>query len=99
MEHKSMELIPRDVWDLIAKRLSQRDRSAARGASLFFFKRFTPEWDRYHLARRKVCALSVGSNHSLLLTATGEILGCGENEYGQLGLGHTKNASELGFTQ
>ena len=36
MEHKLMELIPRDVWDLIAKRLSQRDRSVARGYRCFF---------------------------------------------------------------
>ena len=46
MEHKLMELIPQDVWQLIAQRLSQTDRSAARAASRFFFMRFTPEWDR-----------------------------------------------------
>ena len=39
MEHKLMELIPRDVWQLIAQRISQKDRSSVRAASRFFFKK------------------------------------------------------------
>ena len=46
MEHKLMELIPQDVWQLITQRLSQKERGS-RAASRFFFKRFTPEWDGY----------------------------------------------------
>ena len=47
MEYKPMERVPQDVWQLIAKRLSQKDRSSARAVSRFFYKRLTPEWDRY----------------------------------------------------
>ena len=71
MEHKLMESIPGDVWQLIAKRLSQKERSSARAVSRFFFKRFTPEWDRYCLNRRKIRAIIAGGDHSLLLTETG----------------------------
>ena len=42
MEHKPMESVPQDVWRLIAKRLSQKDRSSARTASRFFFNKMTP---------------------------------------------------------
>ena len=34
--------------------------------------------------------LQQGWDHSLLLTETGELFGCGLNQYGQLGLGHTQ---------
>ena len=37
------------------------------------------------------CAIAAGYRHSLLLTARGELFGCGVNEYGQLGLGHNKD--------
>ena len=52
MELKPMERVPQDVWQLIAKPLSQKDRSSARAASRFFFNRFTPEWDRHCLNPR-----------------------------------------------
>ena len=91
MEHKLMELIPQDVWQLIAKRLSQKDRSAARAVSRFFFNKMTPEWDHYSRECRKIRTIVAGFGHSLLLTETGELFGCGHNYYGQLGLGHTEN--------
>jgi alpha-tubulin suppressor-like RCC1 family protein len=91
MENKLMELIPQDVWQLIAQRLSQKDRSSARAVSRFFFKQFTPEWDRYCHNHRKIRVIVVGANHSLLLTETGELFGCGNNGFGQLGLGHTED--------
>ena len=36
-------------------------------------------------------AIAASGSHSLLLTARGELLGCGFNEYGQMGLGHTED--------
>ena len=96
MEHKLMELIPQDVWQLIAQRLSQKDRSSARAASRFFFKKMTPEWDRYSRKCRKIRAIVAGGDHSLLLTETGELFGCDNNESGQLGLGHTQHQPRFG---
>ena len=60
MEHKPMESVPQDVWQLIAKRLSQKDRSSARAASRFFFNKMTPEWDRYSRECRKIRAIVAG---------------------------------------
>jgi len=39
MELKQIEQVPHDVWQLIAKRLSQKDRSSARVTSRFFSKK------------------------------------------------------------
>ena len=91
MELKQIEQVPHDVWQLIAKRLSQKDRSSARAASRFFFKKMSPEWDRYSREYRKIRTIVGGYGHSLLLTETGELFGCGDNRFGQLGLGHTQN--------
>ena len=91
MQDKPMERVPQDVWQLIAKRLSQKDRSAARAASRFFFKKITTEWDRYSREYRKIHTIVAGFGHSLLLTETGELFECGDNWDGQLGLGHTQN--------
>ena len=90
MEHKLMELIPRDVWQLIAQRISQKDRSSVRAASRFFFKKMRPEWDRYSRDCRKIRAIAASGTYSLLLTETGELFGCGDNQYDQLGLEHTQ---------
>lgn len=40
-----------------------------------------------------VCGLQVsaGAHHSLLLTNSGDLLACGGNTWGQLGLGHTQD--------
>jgi hypothetical protein len=38
-----------------------------------------------------ILAISAGTSHSLLLTETGELLGCGNNQNGQLGLGPIEN--------
>jgi alpha-tubulin suppressor-like RCC1 family protein len=35
----------------------------------------------------KVKAIAAGSDHSLVLTEAGEVYACGDNQYGQLGLG------------
>ena len=51
----------------------------------------TPEWDRYSRECWKIRAIVAGGDHSLLLTETGALFGCGYNEYGQLGLGHAQN--------
>ena len=90
MKLKQIERVPHDVWQLIAKRLSQKDRSSARAVSRFFFNKMTPEWDRYSREYRKIRAIAAGGSHSLLLTETGELFRCGHNYYGQLGLGHTQ---------
>ena len=91
MELKQIERVPHDVWQLIAKRLSQKDRSSARAVSRFFFNKMTPEWDRYSREYRKIRAIFAGDCHSLLLTETRELFGCGDNGSGQLGLGNTQN--------
>jgi alpha-tubulin suppressor-like RCC1 family protein len=90
MEQKLME-IPKDVWNLIARRLNQKDLSSARAVSRVFYQWFTPEWDRYSRDCWKIRAIVAGGNHSLLLTETGELWGCGNNQSGQLGHGHTTN--------
>ena len=43
------------------------------------------------MTKPNIRAIAAGCSHSLLLTETGELFGCGFNEYGQLGLGHTQN--------
>ena len=91
MKDKPMERVPQDLWQLIAKRLSQKDRSSARAASRFFFKKMAPEWDRYSRECRKIRAIAGGYSHSLLLTETGELFGCGDNNSGQLGLEQPQN--------
>ena len=99
IENKHIELIPRDVWQLISKRLSQKDRSSARAASRFFYQRFTPEWDRYCQDRRRIRSIAADGDHSLLLTESCELLGCGHNEGGHLGLWQTNNqGSWIPFT-
>ncbi len=41
-------------------------------------------------AAKTISAISAGNNvHSLLLTSTGEVYGCGSNQYGQLGDGNS----------
>lgn len=42
---------------------------------------------------KDVLAIACGNNHSLVLTKEG-LFGCGENGYGKLGLGHTRNVYE-----
>lgn len=50
---------------------------------------FTPQKSSFQKEIKKV---STGRSHSLLLTQTGEVYGCGSNSFGQLGLGDSKTA-------
>lgn len=41
----------------------------------------------------KIIAISAGPSYSLFLTNKHSVLACGENQFGQLGLGHTSNVN------
>ena len=46
-----------------------------------------------------VTAIAAGGSHTLLLTSDGYVYACGNNTYGQLGLGFVSNSSTYTFTK
>ena len=46
-----------------------------------------------------VTAIAAGGSHTLLLTSEGQVWACGNNTYGQLGLGFVSNSSTYTFTK
>ena len=44
---------------------------------------------------KKAVDIAAAQNHTLILSKDGSVYGCGNNEYGQLGLGHKTNQSTL----
>lgn len=46
-----------------------------------------------------VTAIAAGGSHTLLLTSDGYVYACGDNTYGQLGLGFVSNSSTYTFTK
>ena len=43
----------------------------------------------------KIASIAAGYAHTMLLTTTGQLYGCGYNDRGQLGLGHRINTSKF----
>ena len=46
-----------------------------------------------NLNHYNIIKIKAGFQHSLFLTSTGNVLSCGDNQYGSLGLGHTDSVS------
>lgn len=90
METKPIDFLPSDIWKMISRHISQKDRGALRATSRFFFKSITPNWDQYIIDSRRARSFSSSHSHTIVLTEAGEILGCGNNSMGQLGLPHVK---------
>jgi alpha-tubulin suppressor-like RCC1 family protein len=59
----------------------------------------TPEWGRFSRDSRKIRLVVAGRHHSLLLTETGELFGCGDNSCGQLGLGDLGSRRHLSLSR
>jgi alpha-tubulin suppressor-like RCC1 family protein len=90
METKPIDFLPSDVWKIISRHLSQKDRGVLRATSRFFFKHITPVWDQYVIDSRRARLFSSSDSHTIILTEAGELLGCGNNSMGQLGLPQVK---------
>lgn len=51
---------------------------------------YMPTWSEISLPEgEQVLKIALGDDHSMVLTKSGNMYGCGSNEYGQLGLGDT----------
>ncbi len=65
---------------------------------MWLFKYFPPHLRGtviFNLINYKIIKIATSNNHSLFLTLDGKVLACGNNNYGQLGLGHNDNINKF----
>jgi len=80
------QLLPRDVLLIITKKLADKDVGALR-CDRWLDERLSTPFHRRISESLKVKAVAAGDGHSLVLMRSGQLLACGNNEQGQLGLG------------
>jgi len=84
------QLFPRDILLYVAKKLADKDLGALRCDRLLD-ERLSPVFHQRITDSLTVEAVAAGSSHSLALMNNGQLLACGYNDFGQLGLGNREN--------
>jgi len=87
------QLFPRDVLLIIAKKLADKDLGALR-CDRWLDERLSPAFHRRVRDSLTVKAIAAGSYHSFVLMSNGQLLACGDNTYGQLGLGDKESRNK-----